>query len=477
MVGSNQYRSHSGTSHLPITVPDLLTQASTASTVRQRCGDVWGTSCRAWVYAPSWSHQNHPGDHRRLRHHPHPEQLLELVEPSLLTNDQLVHLLRNQRMRLSHLLKLCDSERCEDVLRALMTVWVQYDSNQCSVHPYYWSEHEWEQVLQRWPAHIRIHPLEGILLNWAAEQPGMLSAMWRSERWKPATERLIHYSVPSDVQDIALQRALEAPEITAQLNLPNCIEWTSDRVTTWARSVHPSAVSSAFDIKTNMQPNDADWDMLIQRCHYYYLAVGSIAAALARDDREDKLQKLWDSVPQWHVDQIDKYWLRPLQQLCKSLVAPIEAITKCTIATLCDSGSHRYVYPGHLFPWEHQQVTERSCAPQTLETLYEHPIASTRLDQYDRSKIVGLPWCPPSVLEREAIVPIPPANSLKKVWADNETETAVPWYKALSHPNCPLPALLQAIQSPNTQGWPNTASMLRQHPGIPQEYRTLIQIT
>jgi len=56
MVGSNQYRIREGDA-VPPPAGDLVGQV--APPVRRRCEEMWGTNCRAWVRAPSWSHGRH----------------------------------------------------------------------------------------------------------------------------------------------------------------------------------------------------------------------------------------------------------------------------------------------------------------------------------------------------------------------------------------------------------------------------------
>jgi len=53
-VGSNQYQARAGVGFDPAEGAVLMAQAG-AST-RVRCGDVWGTNCRAWVQAPDFRH-------------------------------------------------------------------------------------------------------------------------------------------------------------------------------------------------------------------------------------------------------------------------------------------------------------------------------------------------------------------------------------------------------------------------------------
>lgn len=55
-VGSNQY--HTIQMYAPVTHPpaDLMAQVSGS---RRRCGEVWGTRCRAWVREPNFSHGRH----------------------------------------------------------------------------------------------------------------------------------------------------------------------------------------------------------------------------------------------------------------------------------------------------------------------------------------------------------------------------------------------------------------------------------
>lgn len=68
-VGSNQYRLRLGTVLPQAQGDDLLQQAASAGKLqrpgdapdRMRCGEVWGTDCRAWVQGPSWGHGQHMG--------------------------------------------------------------------------------------------------------------------------------------------------------------------------------------------------------------------------------------------------------------------------------------------------------------------------------------------------------------------------------------------------------------------------------
>jgi len=55
-VGSNQYRERWG-SDLPAPQRDL---GPADPPSRMRCGELWGSRCRAWVGPPGWSHGKHP---------------------------------------------------------------------------------------------------------------------------------------------------------------------------------------------------------------------------------------------------------------------------------------------------------------------------------------------------------------------------------------------------------------------------------
>jgi len=56
-VGSNQHRTRWGPD-LP--VPDRGQVVPEEPPERRRCGEVWGTECRAWVQPPDYSHGEHP---------------------------------------------------------------------------------------------------------------------------------------------------------------------------------------------------------------------------------------------------------------------------------------------------------------------------------------------------------------------------------------------------------------------------------
>ena len=58
--GSNQYRARLGDDLPDPCGPDLMAQAAAGvMNGRQRCGEVWGTKCQAWVDAPDYSHGTH----------------------------------------------------------------------------------------------------------------------------------------------------------------------------------------------------------------------------------------------------------------------------------------------------------------------------------------------------------------------------------------------------------------------------------
>jgi len=61
-LGSNQYKIRVASSQIMLADTDLMAQATSqvmGSADQMRCGEVWGTSCRAWVYPPRYSHNTH----------------------------------------------------------------------------------------------------------------------------------------------------------------------------------------------------------------------------------------------------------------------------------------------------------------------------------------------------------------------------------------------------------------------------------
>jgi len=59
--GSNQYKTKISVAVL-LQEQDLMTQAAAQAvdeTDRCRCGEVWGTECKAWVFPPDYSHDQH----------------------------------------------------------------------------------------------------------------------------------------------------------------------------------------------------------------------------------------------------------------------------------------------------------------------------------------------------------------------------------------------------------------------------------
>jgi len=55
--GSNQYKTRWGPD-LP--APDREVRVPEEPPERRRCGEIWGTRCRAWVTPPDYSHGEHP---------------------------------------------------------------------------------------------------------------------------------------------------------------------------------------------------------------------------------------------------------------------------------------------------------------------------------------------------------------------------------------------------------------------------------
>lgn len=83
-IGSNQYKRRVG-SALISAAGDLVGHVE--SPFRRRCGEVWGTDCRAWVYAPTWTHWRHGRMSDRLAAVDNPgcspEVLVQLAEDEI----------------------------------------------------------------------------------------------------------------------------------------------------------------------------------------------------------------------------------------------------------------------------------------------------------------------------------------------------------------------------------------------------------
>jgi len=62
-IGNNQYKTQHAGIPLSIVNTNLLSQIDTG---QARCGDVWGTKCKAWVGPPDWSHGSHPSTNNKL---------------------------------------------------------------------------------------------------------------------------------------------------------------------------------------------------------------------------------------------------------------------------------------------------------------------------------------------------------------------------------------------------------------------------
>lgn len=73
-VGSNQYRIREGG---PQKRPDASHRRG-----KQRCGDLWGTRCRAWIYPPSWKHDAAPAHYQHIDVSAAPADTLRLFSES-----------------------------------------------------------------------------------------------------------------------------------------------------------------------------------------------------------------------------------------------------------------------------------------------------------------------------------------------------------------------------------------------------------
>lgn len=466
-MGNNQYRTRRNGSLA--TPSDLMAQASQPGHP-MRCGEVWGTQCRAWVQAPHFRHPGHPGDPARLRRHPDPGQLIDRVGPAALTAPQVSQLLRNPRTQLEHVLTLIEGGQMGAVLDVVGQVW----DNDLKLlhHPRQWGTAQWEAALSRWPVDASNYLVTTRVVRWAADHRDVLVQMWRSDRWQAAVPIMLTEQIPLEVQDEALRRALRCPPSAHQWLANRRIQWNPQQVLTWARGVDPEAAVPALD--GDVVPlDDAALDILISRCSTTPRAAGALGTALARRGDMQRMQRLWDNTPSWHSDRLDRQWRDSIQQMCRRRAVPPEALAQCVVQMLISGRSSGYDFD---MPWYRRPEKEQECPPQVLTAVYDHPEACRRLTQSDRSAIVGLPWCPPQVLEQEAHIPAPsPQNTiLRNNWAD--LVTALPWYQALQHPNCPLPVLLRAIQSPHLPYWPAVVQMLDQHPSIPEDYRTLAKL-
>jgi len=76
-IGSNQYKTqHAGIPLSIVTSTDLLSQVDTG---QARCGDVWGTKCKALVGPPDWSHGSHPSTDNKLLVAKNPNTPIEIL--------------------------------------------------------------------------------------------------------------------------------------------------------------------------------------------------------------------------------------------------------------------------------------------------------------------------------------------------------------------------------------------------------------
>lgn len=140
-VGSNQYRTRPGTDGVPLGAgPDLVAQAAAdprrMHDSERRCGEVWGTRCRARVLPPFFSHGRHglmePDGLGRFRpKHLAVESALQDPDcpPALLewaathTNPKYRHLAAGHHRCPEPLMQLLAQDPNDEVARALASNW------------------------------------------------------------------------------------------------------------------------------------------------------------------------------------------------------------------------------------------------------------------------------------------------------------------------------------------------------------------
>jgi len=470
VVGSNQYKIRrneplAAASNLVIQAAHLDTRVGSFL----RCGEVWGTQCRAWVHAPHFRHGDHPGSPTRLRRHPDPGQLIDLVGAAALTPPQITQLLRNSHTQLEHVLALMEGGQTNMVLDILGKTWD--DNPKLGHHPRQWTPAQWDKALSRWPVDASDYLVITRIGRWAANHHEVLVHMWRNDRWQPAVPFLLIEQIPPEVQDEALQRTLMCTPSVQQWLDNRRIQWNHQRMLIWAQGVDPQAAVPALD-NDAIPLDDVTLDILVSRCSANPRAAGALGGALARRGDMQRMQQLWDNTPLWHSDRLDRQWRNSLQQMCRNLVVPPKALAQCVVQVILSGrGSLHDFY----MPWARRPEKEQECPSQVLMAAYDNPETRRRLTGLDRSAIIGLPWCPPQVLECEAQIPAPSLHDT--VIRDNlDLVTVLPWYQALQHPNCPLPVLLRAIHSPHLSYWSAAAQMLDHHPRIPEEYKALARL-
>lgn len=438
-----------------VTGPDLLSQV----VPQYRCGQVWGTKCRAMVGPPDYSHGSHgifsPSD---LSTVPDPDHVWELAGRQL-SPQQCSKLAANPRISLATLYEMMENPddiglyAAAGLTERLHRRDIITNAGPIQILPMGDSWDNWLGLIRRWP-------------NQGASPAAVLSAMglrhpdktWQLMldepdlgRWAPAVS--ISGLDPLSIRAIiplVLQLAHRdrwEPQVEARI-------WRIADLRRARRAAIPylshvlcyGAPEVIYDAVRVLQPQDAQlipdlWTAL-QR-HPNASTVRAVALGLGvlvpPEQQSECARRLWDeaasSLPSTAAAR------DAICQIVRSLPEAPSDVRWMACKAVIGNSSTDYSF-----------ISNVNWTPEMCEMAYIDPI----LDHHPqlRVQIMAKSQCPPHILDQET---------------RSRRQQAV-WTAALN-PNCPADAVLRVLARSNCPS--NVRKRLFSHPNLPEQYRQL----
>ena len=456
-VGSNQYRTRSRLDALP--GPDLMNQVSVSPS--RRCGEVWGTRCRAMVGPPDYSHAAHGGIH-------HPDILSQVADPhwvldqmgGLMRAQHVAALAQNPALSYDDLLVLLSGPHGADAGAAREDKWPVWERDHpLGLSPSQMDDQQWFRLLHHWPrGKLRdgrasvwyaacIHMSDDgwaqvlrdpTMLHQVDRAMGLVSAYqnFPDSRWADLANRLLDGSWqpkhPHWVWKVAPVYS-DDPAITEL-----CI-----------RAVNTDDRDTIVAILEHRHPTDERWIPVVQglmarNMHEPYVVSLAVQHLMERAPGRVDPAQMWRDLPQLHAEHPDhRRWSGVLGHLAKHPQCPTEAVITC----LFDQWSS-----GYTQGWPHE-------VPLTDTVVVSLATGSrwSGVPDPTRKRLMEHPACPPQTLKTEAL--------------GRNMDMAI---AAALNRNCPPEGVGRVLQIRSIS--PAVIDQLMRHPNLPEEYRLLRSI-
>jgi hypothetical protein len=448
-VGSNQYHTRLITDVPTELGHDLIAQAGVADTAeRLRCGEVWGTACRAWVRGPNWSHGSHPASPDVLQSIACPDRTIDVVGTAQLSKSQLFHLACNPHLQPATMLRLLNDPYGQAVYQRNNML-----LGSCVKH---WDADQVYELIKQWPPQL---PPERYL---SVSVPLLLSLdsafLWRliqDSRWgKQALRRLQN----SRINDPELFRA-----VWVYTKEHGTVDELKNLVINNDRNIPLDLVHEIL-ADDNLGCFDV-WHLVDE--HHKHLTDAELQhVALTFPNNASVVSAVFYAVRDRPAGQ-DLRWLWEASDWLRGSGVFSWASYKTARDILLSPGMPAAAHL-HYVSKVVSQVKNPSAALSYLDG--DPPIPATAISAAyadasiratmtidARERLVRLPQCPTDIIAQEA--------------RSQSPRVAV---AAARHPNCPSQLVVRAL-SMVTPGDRIHKELLR-HPNMPEEYRVLSQL-